>query len=138
MPAAMILPETMAAFPAHTFLVATASLTFLTLLIGGVLSYHRSSLPKGLRRPPSPPGARLFSGHSHLWSGNATSRPNQSQLVKWAEEYGEIYEIQLGAERWVVLSSPEAVRVSEAPGKTWSLECLSTSLTGPNFCTGGF
>ncbi|ETI21637.1 hypothetical protein G647_07984 [Cladophialophora carrionii CBS 160.54] len=99
-----------AAFPGYAFLLATASLTALFLVIWTVLSVRGPSVPKGLRRPPSPPGSRLFSGHSHIWSGNATSNPSQSQLVKWAQEYGEIYEIRLGVERWVVLSSPEAVK----------------------------
>lgn len=68
--------------------------------------------PSGLSRPPFPPGARLIGGHSHLWALNVSNRPHETQLVKWAREYGEIYQIRLGSERWVVLSSPEAVKVS--------------------------
>ena len=108
----MFLTENIAAFPGYTFFVATAALTVLSFAIWSILSIRGSSVPKGLRRPPSPPGARLLSGHSHLWSGNCTSKPYQSQLVKLSQEYGEIYEIRLGVERWVVVSSPEAVKVS--------------------------
>src|ERR1700761_300592 len=104
--------ESTASFPGWPFLVATASLTFVAFAAWTVISYRGPAVPKGLRRPPSPPGARLLSGHSHIWSGNATSNPSQSQLVKWAQEYGEIYEIRLGVERWVILSSPEAIKVS--------------------------
>lgn len=73
--------------------------------------------PKGLRRPPSPKGARFFTGHTHLWSGSASSNPSQTKLVQWAQELGEIYEIQLGSERWVILNSPEAVKVRDANGQ---------------------
>lgn len=90
----------------------------LVLLLGVVaIIYHvstqeRTRVPKGLRPPPSPPGARLFSGHSHIYDGRVTNNPSESQLVKWAEELGEIYQIRMGTQRWVVLSSPEAVKVS--------------------------
>ncbi|KIX94575.1 uncharacterized protein Z520_09621 [Fonsecaea multimorphosa CBS 102226] len=86
------------------------------LLLGAVAAiYHALGLggpriPKGLRAPPSPPGARLFSGHSHIYTGQVTNNPSESQLVKWAQELGEIYQIQMGTQRWVVLSSPEAIK----------------------------
>lgn len=82
-----------------------------------VLAHGGSKIPKGLRAPPSPPGARLFSGHAHIYNGQVSNNPSESQLVKWADELGEIYQIQLGTQRWVVLSSPEAIKVSLAyPG----------------------
>jgi len=90
------------------------------LLLGALaFLYHVFDLggpkiPKGLRAPPSPPGARLFSGHAHIYSGQVTSNPSESQLVKWADELGEIYQIQMGTQRWVVLSSPEAIKVSNS------------------------
>jgi hypothetical protein len=94
-----------------TLLLATASVALLSISIWTILSLRGPAVPKGLRRPPSPPGARLFTGHSHLWNVNVTTRPDQTQLVKWSRELGEIYEIKLGTERWIVLSSPDAVRV---------------------------
>ena len=85
------------------------------LLLGLKFLYTRfireTPIPPGLSLPPEPPGARLISGHSHIWALNVSNRPHETQLVKWACEYGEIYQIRLGSERWVVLSSPEAVRV---------------------------
>ena len=95
----------------YGFFVVTAVLAFGALIAWSIIFTRSPSIPKGLQRPPSPPGARLFSGHAHLWSGGVTNNPSQSQLVKWAREHGEIYEIRLGAERWVILSSPEAVKV---------------------------
>jgi hypothetical protein len=95
----------------YAFLGATAFVAFAALIAWNLISIRGPSTPKGLRRPPSPPGARHFSGHAHLWSGQVTNNPSQSQLVKWAREYGEIYEIRLGVERWVIVSSPEAVTV---------------------------
>lgn len=81
------------------------------LVLSYALSTRRARVPKGLREPPTPPGARLLTGHSHIWSGSATSNPSEGQLVKWAQEHGEIYQIWQGTERWVVLSSPEAIKV---------------------------
>ncbi len=101
--------------PIDALFIATASLTLIAFAAWIALSYRGPSVPKGLRRPPSPPGARIFSGHSHIWDMRATSNPSQSQIVKWAREYGEIFEIRLGVERWVILSSPEAVKVSWFP-----------------------
>ncbi|KIW46589.1 uncharacterized protein PV06_02254 [Exophiala oligosperma] len=96
----------------HTLFYAS-SLVFslgVVAVLYHVFAGERSRIPKGLRPPPSPPGARLFSGHSHIYNGQVTSNPSESQLVKWAEELGEIYQIQMGTQRWVVLSSPEAVK----------------------------
>jgi hypothetical protein len=94
------------------------------LLLGAVAAiYHvfalgGSKIPKGLRAPPSPPGARIFSGHSHIYTGQVTNNPSESQLVKWAEEFGEIYQIRMGTQRWVVLSSPEAIKVRARSSRT--------------------
>ena len=82
-----------------------------------LLDFGRSRIPKGLRAVPSPPGARLFSGHSHIYTGKVTNNPSESQLVKWAEEFGEIYQIKMGSQRWFVLSSPEAIKVSARPSR---------------------
>ena len=71
--------------------------------------FQEPAVPKGLKRIPSPPGASLFSGHAKLYKP-VTSNPSQSQLVKWAREYGEIYQIRLGSRRIVVISSPEAIK----------------------------
>ncbi|OAL52785.1 cytochrome P450 [Pyrenochaeta sp. DS3sAY3a] len=67
-------------------------------------------VPAGLRLPPSPPGARFFGGHSHLWNGRPLSTPSKNQLLQWSKELGEIYHIRLGKRNWFVLSSREAVR----------------------------
>lgn len=124
----MISFQSTAAFPGYAFLAATASLALVSIAAWTLFSIRGPSVPKGLRRPPTPAGARLFSGHSHIWSGNCTSKPYQSQLVKWAQELGEIYEIRLGVERWVVLSSPEAVKVCCRVVERWNL-CDSRLLT---------
>ncbi|EXJ66231.1 uncharacterized protein A1O5_10847 [Cladophialophora psammophila CBS 110553] len=81
-------------------------------LVEGVTfqSMHVGRIPKGLREPPTPAGARPFVGHSHIWNGNATCNPSETQLVKWAREYGEIYQIWQGMERWVIVCLPEAVK----------------------------
>ena len=92
-------------------LAGYAVVLFLVLAVLSMSLWRDSQCPAGLSLPPSPPGARLIGGHSHLWALNVSNRPHETQLVKWAREYGEIYQIRLGGERWVLLSSPEAVRV---------------------------
>ncbi|KAK5400824.1 hypothetical protein LTR06_011208 [Exophiala xenobiotica] len=106
------MPISISAVASHSyiFLGATAFVAFAALVAWNIISIRGPPTPKGLRRPPSPPGARFFSGHAHLWSGRVTNNPSQSQLIKWAREYGEIYEFRLGVERWVIISSPEAVK----------------------------
>ncbi len=68
-----------------------------------------------------------MAGHSHIYTGNTTNNPSESQLVKWAQEYGEIYQIRMGTQRWVVVSSPEAVKVSNRIG-TWTSKTLQGDL----------
>jgi hypothetical protein len=99
--------------PLYTYAASTVVLLGAVAAIYHILNLGGPRIPKGLRAPPSPPGARLFSGHMHIYSGQATNNPSEGQLVKWAREYGEIYQIQMGNQRWVILSSPEAVKVSE-------------------------
>ena len=53
----------------YGFFVVIAFLAVGALVTWSIIFARNPSLPKGLRRPPSPPGARLFSGHAHLWSG---------------------------------------------------------------------
>ena len=96
------------------YLYAAISVLLLGIFAVGyhVFALAGPRVPKGLRAVPSPPGARLLSGHSHIYTGRVTNNPSRSQLVKWAEELGEIYQIQMGTQRWFVLSSPEAIKVS--------------------------
>ena len=91
--------------------IAAAVVAFIVLRLAYKHIWSQPACPPGLIYPPSPPGARLIGGHSHLWALNVSNRPHETQLVKWARDYGEIYQFRLGSERWVVLSSPEAVRV---------------------------
>ena len=94
--------------------IAAAVVAFIVLRLAYKHIWSDPKCPPGLVYPPSPPGARLIGGHSHIWALNVSNRPHETQLVKWAREYGEIYQFRLGSERWVVLSSQEAVRVSTA------------------------
>lgn len=109
----------MTTFSNATYGMPVYAATFVLLLAAAAAIYHVFALaapkiPKGLRAPPSPPGARLFSGHSHIYTGQVTNNPSDSQLVRWADQLGEIYQIQMGTQRWVVLSSPEAIKVGLA------------------------
>jgi hypothetical protein len=94
----------------YLYATATVLLFGAIALIYQYLQFGGPKVPKGLRLPPSPSGERMFSGHTHLYNGQATNNPSQSMLVKWARELGEVYQIKMGNQRWVVISSPEAVK----------------------------
>ncbi|KAK4937424.1 hypothetical protein LTR10_021961 [Elasticomyces elasticus] len=96
--------------PVYLYAASSVLLLGACAFVYHVFALSEPKIPKGLRAAPSPPGARLFSGHSHIYSGQVTNNPSESQLVKWAEELGEIYQIQMGTQRWVILSSPEAIK----------------------------
>ncbi|KAK5215393.1 hypothetical protein LTR47_009967 [Exophiala xenobiotica] len=132
------MPISISAVASHSyiFLGATAFVAFAALVAWNIISIRGPPTPKGLRRPPSPPGARFFSGHAHLWSGRVTNNPSQSQLVKWAREYGEIYEFRLGVERWVIVSSPEAVK--EIFDKNGALTGSRPAFRVMNILSGGY
>jgi cytochrome P450 len=61
-------------------------------------------IPKGLREVPGPKGLPLV--------GNTLSLGSQPQrlLRKWAVEYGELFQIQMGWDTWVFVNSPAAVK----------------------------
>lgn len=109
-----VIPDTLAAPPGFALFAAIAFLSVVAIVAWEVISIRGPRTPKGLRRPPQPSGATLFGGHAHLWGANVSSNPSQNPLVKWAREYGEIYEIRTGVERWVIVNSPEAVKVGSA------------------------
>jgi cytochrome P450 len=73
----------------------------LTIFLASVLS---KKAPRGLRRPPGPRGLPLIGSTLQL------GKEPQQQLLEWTAKYGEIFQVQLGLENWVFLSSPGAVK----------------------------
>ncbi|KIW99522.1 uncharacterized protein Z518_11261 [Rhinocladiella mackenziei CBS 650.93] len=69
------------------------------ILIIGWCSVHRVRTDRNART--------LSINHS---PSKRHARGSDVDTVKWAREHGEIYQIWQGTERWVVLSSPEAVK----------------------------
>jgi len=55
----------------------------------------RPATKKGFQPIPSPPEASLISGHTTLWK-RVGVRPDQTAVVQWAREYGEIFQIRTG------------------------------------------
>ncbi|KAF9890594.1 hypothetical protein FE257_005725 [Aspergillus nanangensis] len=79
------------------------------LLFFKVLHWSRR-VPAGLKHPPSPPGAVPILGHSHIWKGELTSQPHQSQLVQWSRQLGDIFYLRMGFENWFILGSPQSIK----------------------------
>ncbi|KAF7535030.1 hypothetical protein G7054_g5716 [Neopestalotiopsis clavispora] len=75
-------------------------IALLVVLLATWSPWRRSSLdtipgPKGLP----------FIGNAH----QLTKHP-QRKFLEWAEEYGELFKVQMGLQNWVFLNSPAAVR----------------------------
>jgi len=87
--------------PAILFLIGAG-----TLLTVQVYLYLRKarSIPKGLRHVPGSKGLPLI-GNSLQFGKHP-----RKQFQKWAEDHGELFQIQLGWHNWVFLNSREAVR----------------------------
>lgn len=60
--------------------------------------------PKGFRSVPGPRGLPII-GNVH----QIKPQP-QRQMETWSKEYGELFQIQLGWNKWVFLCSPESVK----------------------------
>ncbi|KAF2467456.1 cytochrome P450 [Lindgomyces ingoldianus] len=79
----------------------------LVLLAALVLYYTRKTSqrpPNGAIAAPGPKGLPVV-GNAHQLS----SQPHR-QIVKWAQEFGEVYKIRLGWNDWYMLCSPDAVK----------------------------
>ncbi|KAF4545865.1 Cytochrome p450 protein [Lasiodiplodia theobromae] len=88
-----------------------ALITLLLFPVVGFLLYHllsrRGSIPpKGLRTVPGPGGKVPIIGHAHLLKPTGSQR----QFIDWANQYGEVFSLQLGWENWIFLNSPSAVK----------------------------
>ncbi|KAH7050031.1 putative O-methylsterigmatocystin oxidoreductase [Macrophomina phaseolina] len=71
-----------------------------------VWSQRRPKPPKGLRAVPGPGGKLPIIGHAHLLKPEGSQR----QFMRWAQEYGEVFSLQLGWDNWIFLNSPAAVK----------------------------
>jgi hypothetical protein len=77
-----------------------------------------NSCPPGTRPLPSPKGRIPLIGHRHLVNQVCTptrfsnlQRSLRDSFIGWARELGEIYQLQMGNFRYVILSSDVAVKV---------------------------
>lgn len=80
-------------------------LLIIALFAAAVDRFLRLSVPKGFSKIPGPRGLPIV--------GQSFSVPvhnPQTQFQKWAREYGEIFQIQLGFQNWVFLNSGEAAK----------------------------
>jgi hypothetical protein len=87
--------------------MATAWTILIALAIVIIVAYLNSGarIPRGLRIVPGPKGLPII--------GSALELPEypEKQYMKWAREYGELFQVQLGWHNWVFVNSEEAVKV---------------------------
>lgn len=64
-----------------------------------------------LKKPPACPSFPLLGSLPFIGMGKAAGfgPPPHVQMARLAEIYGDVMELQMGQERWIVLSSPQAV-----------------------------
>ncbi|KAF9889653.1 hypothetical protein FE257_007161 [Aspergillus nanangensis] len=69
-----------------------------------IAAWSVSKVPRVLQRVPGPAAHPLIGNTLQL------GKQPQQQLLKWAERYGEVFQLQLGFQNWVFLSSPAAMK----------------------------
>ena len=133
----------------------------LGLVVGGIVVassavlyqyFTFNSCPPGTRPLPSPKGRLPLVGHRNLIK-QVTSlivgtlilqRGLRDSLINWTRELGEIYQLQMGNFRYVVVSSDVAVKVIGVPlvtdnigsnGSSFGLDFVSqTESHGLRYC----
>jgi hypothetical protein len=86
--------------------MAGCALVLAFLIVFGISYFStRTKIPKGLHAVPGPKGLPII--------GNALDLPTypEKQYMKWARQYGELFQVQLGWNNWVFVNSEEAVKV---------------------------
>lgn len=92
-------------FASRTYLAVSFLMFFLVYLALKYIKATTLPVPKSFRAINGPKGVPFL--------GNASQIPpaNPQRLFKqWAREHGELYQIQLGFQRWVFSNSGEAVK----------------------------
>lgn len=80
-------------------------LSIICLLIGYFVVVRSFQKRPGRHRQIPGPGGYLLMGNMHQ-----LSLQPQRELKRWARQYGELFEIQLGWEKWVFVNSAEAIK----------------------------
>jgi hypothetical protein len=95
--------------PSRELTIALAVLALLLLLVQKV-STRRKESKALLPLPPSPPGGNFIAGH--LPTVLKVTKEHRQHLLfqKWAEEYGDVYFVQLGTIQEYFINSDQAVR----------------------------
>jgi Cytochrome P450 len=86
--------------------MALTTLVLAFIIVFGISYFStRIKIPKGLRAVPGPKGLPIV--------GSLLDIPEypEKQYMKWAREYGELFQVQLGWNNWVFVNSEEAVKV---------------------------
>lgn len=65
---------------------------------------RRIRVPSGYRLPPGPRGCPL------IGSAHKLGPYPRNQFQKWAAQYGDVFQVQIGLQRWVLFNSPEAIK----------------------------
>ena len=108
----------------HGSVILVVGIAILALALRAIVKAITLPVPKGFSPIPGPTGIPLL-GHSF-----AVPVQNPQQLfTKWAKQYGEVYQIQLGFQRWVFLNSGAAAKevIDKQSSKTSSTPPMPTA-----------
>ncbi|KAF5715048.1 cytochrome P450 monooxygenase [Fusarium mundagurra] len=95
--------------PSRGLTIAVAVLSLLLFLVKKAISRRRET--KGLLPlPPSPPSTNIIAGHLPTVLKAAKEHRQHLLFQKWAEEYGEVFFVQLGTIQEYFINSDQAVR----------------------------
>jgi hypothetical protein len=89
--------------------IALAMLSLLLVLVQKAISRCRETKGR-LPLPPSPPSTNIIVGHLPTVLKAAKEHRQHLLFQKWAEEYGEVFFVQLGTIQEYFINSDQAVR----------------------------
>jgi hypothetical protein len=101
------------------YILGAGVLACLGTLITAILYQYFTfnSCPPGTRPLPSPKGRLPLLGHRHLINPvkpppiSLTQTNLRESFINWSNELGEVYQLQMGNFKFIVLSSDVAVKV---------------------------
>ncbi|KAF5962690.1 oxidoreductase, partial [Fusarium bulbicola] len=95
--------------PSRELTTALAVLSLVLVLVRKAISRHKETRTL-LPLPPSPPSTNIIAGHLPTVLKAAKEHRQHLLFQRWAQEYGEVFFVQLGTIQEYFINSDQAVR----------------------------
>ncbi|KAF9778784.1 hypothetical protein IL306_003260 [Fusarium sp. DS 682] len=119
--------------PSKESAIALAAFALLALLVQRVFKIPKESKAL-LPLPPSPPGGNIITGHLPTVLRAAKEHRQHLLFGEWAEQYGEVYFVQLGVFQEYFINSDQAVRAIFDKAATQSSERPRWIVSSEHIC----